>query len=232
MGEQITIATDNGAFAAYLARPAAKPAPSVVVLHEVFGVNADLRQTCDDLASQGFFAVCPDLFWRQEPGVDLGVKSDVDWQHGLALYGAYDRDLGVLDVVETLKVAARLDGASGRVAVMGYCLGGLMTFLTAARAQVDAAVAFHGADTEKYLDEVGGIRAPLLMHLAGEDEFMPEEARNAIRAAIAGKPNAQVLNYAGCHHAFSRHGGAHYDAAAAARANAATLTFLRNWLDD
>lgn len=230
MGEQIEIVTDAGVFGAYLARPAAAPAPAVVVLHEVFGVNADLRQTCDDLADRGFLAVCPDLFWRQEPGVDLGVTSEIDWRHGLALYSAYNRELGVHDVIETVKAAARLDGATGKVAVLGYCLGGLLVFLTAARANVDAAVAFHGGDTEKYLAEAGDITAPLLMHLAEEDEFMSKAAQADIKAALESKTNVAIISYQGCHHAFSRHGGAHYDAAAAARANDATWSFLKTWL--
>ncbi len=227
MSQSISVKTDGGEFAAYLARPAAAKAPVVVVLHEVFGVNADMRQTCDDLAAQGFIAVCPDLFWRQSPGVDLSVTSEADWQTGLALYTAYDRDEGVRDVVAAVAAARGLEGATGKVAVMGYCLGGLMTFLTAARSDVDAAVAYHGGDTEKYLGEAGAIRAPMLMHLADEDEFISKAAQAQIKAALADVPGAQVYSYPGCHHAFSRHGGAHYDAAAAALANGRTWAFLR-----
>jgi carboxymethylenebutenolidase len=230
MGEYITIPTADGAFRAYLARPDAPSAPSVVVLHEVFGVNADLRQTCGELAGRGFLAVCPDLFWRQATGTDLSVTSNADWNAGLALYTAYDRQKGVGDVVESMKVAGRLDGASGKVGVMGYCLGGLMTFLTAARSTVDAAVEFHGADTEKYLDEAPAITAPMMVHLAEEDEFISKTAQAEIKAALASKPNVQVFSYPGCHHAFSRHGGAHYDAAAAAKANARTWSFLKTHL--
>ena len=226
MGDQVQISTTDGQFAAYRAVPAALPAPVVVVLHEVFGVNADIRKTCDDLAAHGFIAVAPDLFWRQEPGVDLDVRTEPDWNKGLALYQAYDRDLGVGDVAATIRAAAAMDGASGKVGVLGYCLGGLMTFLAAARSHVDAAVVFHGADTEKYLDEAPSITAPMLMHLAGEDEFMPEPARAAITAALATHANVQVFTYAGCHHAFSRHNGAHYDAKAATLANQRTWSFL------
>ena len=231
MGERIAINVATGSFQAYIARPDSAPAPSVVVLHEVFGVNADMRQTCDDLAKKGFIAVCPDLFWRQEPGVDLGVTSEADWRHGLALYTSYDRDKGVQDVIETLRVAARLDGASGKAAVMGYCLGGLLTFLTAARARVDAAVAFHGGDTEKYLGEAPAIIAPLLMHLAEADEFISPSAQLEIKGALAAKANVQIRSYPGAHHAFSRHGGAHFDPVAAADANAATWAFLKAWLE-
>ena len=227
MSEYITISTEAGAFSAYLARPETTPAPAVVVLHEVFGVNADLRETCDALAAAGFFALCPDLFWRQTPGVDLSVTSESDWKIGLDLYMAYDRDKGVVDVLETMKAAAQLEGATGKVAVMGYCLGGLMAYLTAARARVDAAVAYHGGDTEKYLDEASAITAPLLMHLADADEFIPPSAQAAIKSALGDKTNVQIHSYPGCKHAFSRHGGAHYDADAAALANGRTWAFLK-----
>ena len=101
MKDRITIEGRDGAFGAYIARPKALPAPAVVVLHEVFGVNADIRKTCGELAEQGFIAVAPDLFWRQEQGVDLSVTSEPDWQHGLRLYQAYDRDAGAKDVNDT-----------------------------------------------------------------------------------------------------------------------------------
>jgi carboxymethylenebutenolidase len=154
------------------------------VLHEVFGVNADIRKTCDELAEQGFLAVAPDLFWRQEPGVDLSVTSEPDWQHGLRLYQAYDRDAGARDVKDAVDVVAKLPGCIGKVAVLGYCLGGLMAFLTAVRY---AAVVYHGGDTEKYLGEVNGLDAPLLMHLAEEDEFISKAAQAEIRYAIDSK---------------------------------------------
>src|SRR6266576_1539550 len=83
---------------------------------------ADIRKTCDELAEQGFVAVAPDLFWRQEPGVDLSVTSEDDWQHGLRLYQAYDRDAGVRDVKDTANSVAKLPYCSGKVAVMGFCL--------------------------------------------------------------------------------------------------------------
>jgi len=148
MQDRITIAGRDGGFGAYIARPKASPAPAVVVLQELFGVNADIRKTCDELAAQGFLAVAPDLFWRQEPGVDLGVTGEPDWQHGLRLYQAYDRDAGARDVKDTAESVARLPECTGKVAVLGYCLGGLMTFLTAVRYGVDAAIAYHGGDTE------------------------------------------------------------------------------------
>ena len=230
MKDQITVGGRDGAFAAYIARPEALPAPAVVVLQELFGVNADIRKHCDELAEQGFIAVAPDLFWRQEPGVDLSVTSEPDWQHGLRLYQAYDREAGTRDVKDTVDTVARMPESTGRIAVLGYCLGALMTFLTAVRYRVDAAVAYHGSDTEKYLGEVDGLHAPLLMHLAEEDEFISKPAQAEIKAALASKPNATVYSYPGQCHAFSRHNGAHYNATAAALANGRTSEFLKQQL--
>jgi carboxymethylenebutenolidase len=226
MKDRLTIEGRDGAFGAYIARPKALPAPAVVVLHEVFGVNADIRKHCDELAEQGFLAIAPDLFWRQEPGVDLSVTSEADWQHGLRVYQAYDRDAGARDVKDTSNAVAKLPECTGKAAVLGYCLGGLMSFLTAVRYGADAAVVYHGGDTEKYLGEVDGLHAPMLMHLAEEDEFISKPAQGAIKAALAGKPNATVCSYPGQNHAFSRHGGAHYNAEAAALANGRTSEFL------
>src|SRR3984893_7411738 len=230
MEDRITIEGRDGAFGAYIARPKAVPAPAVVVLHEVFGVNADIRKTCDELAEQGFLAVAPDLFWRQEPGVDLNNWSDAEWKKGLALYAAYDRDKGVRDIVDAAHAGGQLDGASGKVCLMGFCLGGLMTFLTAAREKIDAAVAYHGGDTETYLAEADKITAPMLMLLAEEDEFISKEAQTKIKAALSNKPNVKIYSYPGCNHAFARHTGTHYNAAAAAKANGRTWQFLHDHL--
>jgi carboxymethylenebutenolidase len=230
MDDRITIEGRDGAFGAYVARPKSSPASAVVVLQELFGVNADIRKTCDELSEQGFIAVAPDLFWRQEPGVDLSVTSEADWQHGLRLYQAYDRDAGARDVKDTVNAVAKLPGCTGRVAVLGYCLGALMVFLTAVRYGVDAAVAYHGGDTDKFLGEIDGLHAPTLMHLADEDEFISKPAQAEIKAALAKKPNTTVYSYQGQNHAFSRHGGAHYNAEAAALAHERTNEFLRQQL--
>src|ERR1700744_2756056 len=211
MGNRIIIRGQDGTVDAYIPRPKTFPAATVVVLQELFGVNADIRKTCDELAEQGFIAVAPDLFWRQEPGVDLNVTSEADWQHGLRLYQAYDRDAGVRDIQDTLKAVAKLPECTGKIAVQGYCLGALMTFLTAVRAQVNAAVAYHGADTEKYLGEVQNLHAPLLMHLGEEDEFISREAQAQIKAALAANENATVYSYPGQRHAFARHNGTNYN---------------------
>src|SRR5271169_1787245 len=200
MKDQITINGHDGAFRSYIARPAELPAPAVIVPQELFGVNSDIREKCDELAEQGFLAVAPDLFWRQEPGVDLSVRSEPDWQHGLRLYQAYDRDAGVRDIKDTADTVAKMPECTGKIAVLGYCLGALMTFLTAGRYRVDDAVAYHGGDKEKNLGKLEGQHASLRMHLAEEDEFISKPAQAESKAALARKPKATVYSYPGqCH---------------------------------
>ena len=231
MKDRINIEGRDGAFSAYIARPKTVPAPAVVVLQELFGVNADIRKHCDELADQGYLTLAPDLYWRQEPGVDLDVTSEADWDHGLRLYSAYDRDSGVKDIKDTIDSVRNLQECSGKVALLGYCLGALMVFMTAVRKDgIDAAVWYHGADTDKYLGELDGLHAPILMHLAEEDEFISKVAQAEIKAALAKKPNATVYSYPGQSHAFSRHNGAHYNAAAAALANGRSSEFLHQQL--
>ena len=230
MNDHITVKGHNGEFGAYIVQPITLPAPAVIVLHEVFGVNADIRQTCNELAEQGFIAVAPEMYWREEANVNLSVTSEADWQHGLRLNQAFDRDAGARDIRDAAILAAKLPDCTGKVAILGYCIGGLMTFLTAARFGADAAVVYHGGDTEKYLDEVGRIDAPMLMHLGEKDEFISPDAQAQIKAALAKKPNATVFSYPGQYHAFSRHNGAHYNEAAATLAHKRTYEFLHQHL--
>src|SRR5260370_20080684 len=203
MKDRITIEGRDGAFGAYMARPKALPAPAAVVLQEIFGVNMDMRETADDLAALGFIAFCPDLFWRQEPGLDLNHWSDAEWKKGLALYAVYDRNKGVCDIVDTAHAAGQLDGASGKVGVMGFCLGGLMTFLTAAREKIDAAVAYHGGGTGKYPHEAAQITGPLVSHHAEDDGYISHAAPTKIKTPLANKQNRELYGYPLVHHTHS-----------------------------
>ena len=222
----ITINSPDGTFQAYVARPSAEPAPVVVVIQEIFGINDDMKATCHELAASGYIAVCPDLFWRQEPGVSLSHWTEAEWKKGIELYTAFDVDKGVEDIGRTIETARTLPGSTGKVGVMGYCLGGLMTFLTAARIGADAAVEYYGGSTEKYATEAANITTPLIIHLGEEDEFISHDAQAAIKAAVADRPNIQLFSYPGCAHAFARHTGTRYDAEAAKLANGRTWAFF------
>lgn len=165
MDEYLDVGANDGQFSVYIARPSLLPAPAIVVIQELFGINADLRSTCQELASQGYIALCPDLFWRLQRCVDLSDRTEAEWQRGLALYRSFNLETGVSDIGATMEVARSLPGSTGRVGVMGFCMGGLMTFLTLARRGADAAVAYYGGGTEKHLEEAKNVEDPLLMHL-------------------------------------------------------------------
>jgi carboxymethylenebutenolidase len=228
MGERIEIAVPDGRFAAYLATPsAAARGTAIVVIQEIFGINEDMRATCDGLAREGFVAVCPDLYWRQEPNVELTDKSEAEWKKALALYSAFDVDKGVDDLGATIRLARTLPGVSGGVGTVGYCLGGLLAFLTATRTDADAAVSYYGVGIDKHLGEAATLSKPLLMHIAGQDEFVPAPARATIIETLKDKPNVEIHTYPECMHAFARNNGVHYVDAAAKAANARTLAFFQ-----
>ncbi|MFM0206561.1 dienelactone hydrolase family protein [Paraburkholderia sediminicola] len=228
MSEILSITVPDGTFSAYVAHPTQQPAPAIVVLQEIFGVNPDLRQTTDELAALGFIGICPDLFWRQAPNVQLSDKTD--WDKAAKLYEAYDVNQGVQDIVATVQAARVLSGATGKVGVVGFCLGGLMTFLTAARSNVEAAACYYGGRTEQFLSEAPNVAAPLIMHFGTEDEYIASDAQRAIKDSVAGMPNVEIFTYQGSAHAFSRHNGTKYDATAAALANGRTASFFKTHL--
>jgi len=226
MHDPLQVTTTRGSFTAYVARPQKLPAPAIVVIHEVFGVNADMRQSCDELAAQGYLAICPDLFWRIAPGVDLTDRTEAERARALALYNAFDLDAGVNDIAAALQVARAMPDATSKVGVVGYCLGGLLAFLTAARVGPDAVVAYYPGNADKYLREADQIASPLSVHLAEKDEYIPADAQREISAALKGRPQVQVYSYPDRGHAFARHRGIAYDAEAAALANGRTAAFL------
>lgn len=232
MDYTIDIAAADGSFSALVARPdrASGPAPVVVVLQEIFGVNAGIRSIAHEMAGHGFIALCPDLFWRSERDLSMSEGEPAHQERGFALYRAYDFDQGAADVVAAIAAARSLEGGSGRVGVMGYCLGGLLTYLVAATGGADAAVAYYGGGTERFLERAARIDTPLLMHLAEEDEYIGKPAQAAIRAALERRPGVTIHGYPGQSHAFARPGGAHFDRASAELANWRTLAFLRKHL--
>jgi carboxymethylenebutenolidase len=228
MNETLAVETLDGVFQCHVARPPGPgPHPVLIVLQEIFGVNAGIRGIAAGSAAMGYSAVCPELFWRDAPGWDLSVARDADWARGFALYTAYDFDRGVRDIGATIAASRMLPGASGKVGVTGYCMGGLLTFLSAARTDADACAAYYGGGTERFVDEARHIHAPLLYHLAGADEYIGPEAQAAIEAALAPLPNAALYRYEGRNHAFARPAGKHYDAADATLANSRTDLFWR-----
>ena len=230
MGERISISTPDGEFSAYVARPKAEKAPAVVVIQEIFGVNKVMRDITDGLAAQGFLALCPDLFWRIEPGVDITDQSEAEWNKAFALYNAFDVDLGVKDIAAAIAHVRADPGCTGKVGAVGFCLGGLLAFLTATRTDIDASVGYYGVGIEKHLGEADKLADPLLLHIAEEDQFVPKEAQALIVSSLKNHPHVEIFTYPGRDHAFARRGGEHYDAADAALASSRTLALFKKAL--
>jgi carboxymethylenebutenolidase len=230
MSETLTISTPDGDFSAYVARPKAESAPAIVVIQEIFGVNKVMRDIADGLAAQGYVAIVPDLFWRIEPGIDITDQSEAEWKRAFELFNAFDVDAGVGDIAATITKARALPGVNGKVGAVGYCLGGLLAFLTATRTDVDASVSYYGVGLEKHVNEAEKLTHPLLIHIAEKDQFVPPEAQQLILSALKDHPQIELHTYADRDHAFAREGGAHYDAADAAKANGRSLTFFQKAL--
>ncbi|HYE47350.1 MAG TPA: dienelactone hydrolase family protein [Caulobacter sp.] len=226
-GERLTIKTPDGEFSAYVARPAAASAPVVVVIQEIFGVNQVMRDITDGLAAQGYLAVCPDLFWRIEPGIDITDQSEAEWKRAFELFNAFNVDKGVEDIAATIDQVRGLEGSTGKVGAVGFCLGGLLAFLTATRTDADASVSYYGVGIEKHLGEAEKLAGPLLMHIAAEDGFVPKEAQALIHQALDNHALIEIHDYPGRDHAFARQGGEHYHAADAEKANARTAAFFK-----
>jgi carboxymethylenebutenolidase len=229
-GNDITIGGRDGSFGGYLAAPSGGRGPGVVVIQEIFGVNKVMRDIADGYAARGYFALAPDLFWRIEPGVQLTDKSDAEWKRAFDLMNKFELDLGISDIQASIDHLRGLDGCTGKAGAVGYCLGGLLAYLTAARTDVDASVGYYGVNIDQKLDEAKNIRKPLMLHIAEKDQFVKPEAQKKIADALSGNRLVTLHFYPQMDHAFAREGGAHYDKACADLANGRTSTFFKQHL--
>lgn len=229
--EMITIKCPDGDFAAYRAAPeSGTKGPALVVIQEIFGINSVMREICDDFADQGYVALCPDLFWRIEPGVELTDGSQDEWDKAFSLMEKFDPDTGVSDIAATLDVARRDRQSTGKAGAIGYCLGGLLAYLTACRTEAEACVGYYGVNIPKYLKEADQISGHLILHVAGQDQFVDAKAQKAMHEGLDGNPHVILHDYAEQDHAFARPGGKHFDPRAADLANTRTRAFLQTHL--
>ena len=224
---QIAATDGSGSFNCHVVTPKTQPAGVVVMIQEIFGVNGAMRALSAWVAEMGFIAVAPDLFWRQEPGVQLDPDlGQAEWDRAFALLNGFDQEKGLADLAATIAAARKLPGSNGRVGTMGFCLGGRMAFKTAAHTDADCNVSYYGVGIEGMLADAPGLRGPLLMHIAENDKFVPPEAQAASLAGLKGNPKVACHVYPGVDHAFARMGGHAWDARAATIANGRTAEFL------
>ena len=222
-GRRVTIAGKDGSFGAYVADAKRPDGPAIVVIQEIFGVNQVMRDIADSLAEEGYTAIVPDLFWRIEPGIDITDQTDAEWEKAFSYFKAFNVDSGVEDVAATIAWARR--EGHGKVGAVGYCLGGLVAYLTATRTDVDASVSYYGVGIDAYLGEASKARKPAMLHIAEEDGFVSKESQAKMKAGLTGA-NYELHWYAGRDHAFARVGGKHYHADDARKANARTDDFF------
>ncbi|MDB5580101.1 MAG: carboxymethylenebutenolidase [Bradyrhizobium sp.] len=224
------IAGDGGSFGAYAARPAGDvPVPGVIVLQEIFGVNGFVRGVVDELAAAGFLAVAPDLFWRLEPGVQLDPSIADDRDRAMDLMKRLDEPMAVTDITAVTAYLRGRPDCTGKVAAVGYCLGGKLAFLMAARTDIDAAVSYYGVAIQGALAEAPAVGGALLLHIAGTDHLCPPEAQQAIKEALL-PLGVRIETYPAAGHGFARKGAAIFDERAASHADQVTMSFLRGHL--
>jgi carboxymethylenebutenolidase len=227
-GETITIKGPDGSFSGYLSKPASGKGPGIVVIQEIFGVNQVMRDTADWLAAQGYVALCPDLFWRIEPGIDITDQSEAEWKKAFELFGKFNGDTGLVDIQATIDTLRPL--TTGKIGAVGYCLGGFMAYMTACKTNIDASVGYYGVNIQTRLAEAEYLKKPLTLHIAGKDEFVNPGAQQEIIDDLRDNPLVTIHQYPERNHAFARVGGAHYDKADATEANNRTLAFFKKHL--
>ncbi|MGC2760034.1 MAG: dienelactone hydrolase family protein [Candidatus Binatus sp.] len=228
---KVTIeAQDGGTFSGYLSAPPSGSGPGILVLQEIFGVSAHIRSVADRWAEEGYVALAPDLFWRLKPGVDLGFSPD-DVKTARELGGRFDIDQGLRDIGDAIVALKAQPEFKGKVGAVGYCLGGRLAFLAAARLGVDAAVSYYGTRMDGHLGEVKSVRCPIMFHFGGKDAAVPPETRDKIRAAFSAHDNAEFFVYADAGHAFNNDRRSEaYDPFAAQLARSRSIGLFRRTL--
>jgi carboxymethylenebutenolidase len=216
----------SGGFAANLAAPEGTPKGAIVVIQEIFGVNAGIRAKCDHWASLGYVGVAPDLFWRLEPGVELDPDVPDDFQRALGLMQKLDQDKAIADLEAVIRDARARLGEGGKVGCVGYCLGGRLAFMCATRTDVDASVGYYGVGLEGLLGEKHAIAHPVLLHIAGADHFVTPDKQALIHQGLGDHPKVTLIDYPGEDHGFATESGQRRSDEAARLADGHTQAFF------
>jgi carboxymethylenebutenolidase len=220
----------EGQFNAYYAEPEGKPTAAIIVIQEIFGVNAGIRRKCDTLAEAGYLAVAPDLFHKITPGIELDPDIPNEMQQALDLMGQFDQDGGIRDIEATIKAIRDEHGSDFKVGVVGYCLGGRLAFMTAARTDVDASVGYYGVGIDGLLGEKNAIAKPVLLHIPEEDHFVDKDAQKRMHEGLDDHPKVTLYDYAGEDHGFATEFGQRRSDESARLADERTMAFFAEHL--
>jgi len=217
-----------GAIPAYVARPDADSSRAIIVIPEIFGVNAGIREKCDDWAAEGYLTIAPDIFWRFAPGVELDPDVEAELQQAFGYFGQYDADLGVQDIEAAIRW---LHGqGAAKVGCVGFCLGGRLAYMAATRTDVNASVGYYGVMIDQMLGESHAIAHPLMLHIPTADHFVSPEAQAKMHEGLDPLPKVTLHDYPGLDHGFAATHGDRRDDAGAELADGRTRAFFAEHL--
>ena len=216
-------------FGAYIARPEGAPKAAIIVIQEIFGANPGIRQKCDKLAADGYLALAPDLFWRLAPEISLDPDVELEFAQALDLMGQFNQDAGIRDIQAAINFLREAEGTA-KVGCVGYCLGGRLAYMTAARTSIDASVGYYGVGIDGLLHEKEAIAHPLLLHIPTADGFVPRETQAAMHEGLDDHPRVTIYDYEGLDHGFATETGMRRDEAAATLADSRTAAFFAEHL--
>lgn len=224
-GHMIAIPAEEEGFTGYLSLPPGGTGPAVVLIQEIFGVNDHIRGVADQYALDGYVVLAPDIFWRAEKGVQLGY-SEQDIERGFQLMNQCTLPVMADDLAAASTALRARPETKGKIASLGYCMGGTLSYLLAARAAVDVAVCYYGGGTQNLLDQAAQVQCPILFHFGEADTHIPADAVESIRAAFSEHPAATFYTYPGAGHGFNCWARPAYAQNASALAHGRTLEFL------
>jgi len=217
--------TRNEQFDAYVSLPPTGRGPGLVILQEIFGVNEHIRAVADQYAADGYCVIAPDIFWREGRKIELAYDPQ-GFERGLGLLGKLDIDQTAIDLQATVTALKQQSACTGKVGSLGFCMGGLLSFIAAAEAGVDTAVCYYGGGIHQHLDRAKKIRCPVLFHFADQDAYIPQQAVQAVRKSLGGRKNVRVIVHAGVDHGFNCWRRPAWNQVTAARARGQSLVHL------
>ena len=219
----------GGSFGAYVSLPPAGFGPGLLVIQEIFGVNDHIKNVCDQYALDGFVAVAPDVFWRQYPRVELSYDP-AGVAKGLQLFEGLNIDIAAADLQRAVEAIRHIPSCTGKVGAIGFCMGGLLAFVCAARAGVESSVIYYGTRLDQHLELVQDITCPLLFHFAGDDEHISTQTVKKIKMSLSGKDNCRVIVHKNSSHGFNCWDRDSWNQSAAATARGQSLVHLMETL--
>ncbi len=229
--EDIEVPLRDGVMGAHVAYPQRTPAGAVIAIMEIWGVNDTMRRHAQEFAEAGFICLVPDLFWRQEPGVELSDKNPEDVKKAFDLYYEFDYDLGVKDMEDTAGFLQEMKGGNRKVGSVGYCLGGKLNYLMCCRStKMQCAVAYYGTYIEHSIREAKNLARPFMLHMAMKDRWVQAEVNDLIERRLSPNPLVTIHKYPEADHAFARHGSKVYRPADAERALGLSIELFKKHL--